>query len=55
MAKNLNKLEVPVELDEDEFVELMEVTLEEAEAMVSDGKIYDAKTAFAVLWMKLNN
>lgn len=55
VAKNLNKLEVPVELDEDEFVELMEVTLEEAEAMVSDGKIYDAKTAFAVLWMKLNN
>lgn len=55
VAKNLKKLEVPVELDEDEFVELMEVTLEEAEAMVSDGKIYDAKTAFAVLWLKLNN
>lgn len=55
VAKNLKKLEVPVELDDDEFVELMEVTVEEAEAMVSDGKIYDAKTAFAVLWMKLNN
>ena len=54
VAKNLKKLEVPVALDEDEFVELMEVSLEEAEAMLADGRIYDAKTAFAVLWMKLN-
>ena len=54
VAKNLKKLEVPVALDEDEFVELMEVSLEEAEAMMADGRIYDAKTAFAVLWMKLN-
>lgn len=54
VAKNLKKLEVPLALDEDEFVELMEVTLEEAQAMVLDGRIYDAKTAFAVLWMKIN-
>ena len=53
VAKNLKKLEVPAELDDDEFVELMEVSLEEAEAMVSDGRIYDAKTAFAILWMKI--
>lgn len=39
-------------LDEDEFVELMEVTLEEAEDMVKNQRIYDAKTAFAVLWAK---
>ncbi|MCH7321145.1 NUDIX hydrolase [Solibacillus sp. MA9] len=53
VAKNLTKLEVAAELDEDEFVELMEVTVQEAEAMVADERIYDAKTAFAILWMKL--
>lgn len=53
VAKNLKKLEVAAELDEDEFVELMEISLEEAEAMVADNRIYDAKTAFAILWLKL--
>ncbi|MBD8035251.1 MULTISPECIES: NUDIX domain-containing protein [Solibacillus] len=53
VAEKLKKLDIPVDLDEDEFVELMEVTLEEAEAMVADGRIYDAKTAFAVLWVKM--
>lgn len=52
-AEKLKKLDIPAELDEDEFVELMEVSLEEAEAMVADGRIYDAKTAFAILWLKL--
>lgn len=54
LAKNLKKLEVAAALDEDEFVELMEVTLEEAEAMVADERIYDAKTAYSILWMKLH-
>lgn len=54
LAKNLKKLEVAAALDDDEFVELMEVTLEEAEAMVADERIYDAKTAYAILWMKLH-
>lgn len=53
VAEKLKKLDIPVDLDEDEFVELMEVSLEEAEAMVADGRIFDAKTAFAVLWVKL--
>ncbi|MER2189584.1 MAG: NUDIX hydrolase [Solibacillus sp.] len=53
VARNLTLLEEAAELDEDEFVELMAVTVEEAEQMVADGRIYDAKTAFAVLWMKL--
>lgn len=54
VARNLKKLEVPVAMDEDEFVELMEVSVEEAEAMIADERIYDVKTAFAVLWMKMN-
>ncbi len=53
VAKQLYKIEQKAELDEDEFVSLMEVTIEEAEQMVKEQKIYDAKTAFAVLWMRL--
>lgn len=54
VAENLYKIEEKAELDEDEFVELLEVTIEEAEEMVKDQRIYDAKTAFAVLWMRLS-
>lgn len=55
VARNIKKLEVPVAMDEDEFIELMEITVEEAELMMASNQIYDAKTAFAVLWMKLNS
>ncbi|MFC0230075.1 NUDIX domain-containing protein [Bhargavaea ullalensis] len=51
-AKGLNAVENPLQGDEDEFVELHEVTLEEAEEMVADGRIFDAKTAFSILWAK---
>lgn len=54
VARGLYKIENAAAADEDEFVELLEVTLEEAEQMVAEQKIYDAKTAFAVLWLKLN-
>ena len=53
VAKHLSVVEEKKQLDEDEFVELLEVTLEEAEQLVAEGKIYDAKTAFAIIWMKL--
>lgn len=52
MAEGLSKATNGAILDADEFVELMEVTLEEAEQMVRDERIYDAKTAFAILWAK---
>ncbi|MFJ3387952.1 MULTISPECIES: NUDIX domain-containing protein [unclassified Lysinibacillus] len=51
VAKDLYKIENKAELDEDEFVELLEVSLEEAGQMVADERIFDAKTAFAVLWL----
>ena len=54
VAKDLYKIEEKADLDEDEFVELLEVTIEEAEEMVKDQRIFDAKTAFAVLWLKAN-
>ncbi|MBK3494285.1 NUDIX hydrolase [Viridibacillus sp. YIM B01967] len=51
-ARDLYRIENPAGLDEDEFVELLEVTLEEAEQMIRDERIYDAKTVFAIMWMK---
>ncbi|WP_257347849.1 NUDIX domain-containing protein [Pseudalkalibacillus decolorationis] len=42
-----------VQLDEDEFVELMEVTLDEAIELMMTNEIYDAKTAFAVQYLQL--
>ncbi|MDL4840729.1 NUDIX domain-containing protein [Aquibacillus rhizosphaerae] len=40
-------------LDDDEFVELMELSLEEAEELVKENRIHDAKTAYAILYLKL--
>lgn len=51
-AENCVKLEEKADLDEDEFVELMHVSLEEMESMISNKLVYDAKTAFAYLWLK---
>ncbi|WP_209122477.1 NUDIX domain-containing protein [Alkalihalobacillus sp. BA299] len=42
-----------VNTDEDEFVEKLEVTVEEAERMIETNEIFDAKTAYAVQWLKL--
>lgn len=41
------------ELDEDEFVEVMEVSLDEAETFMKEQKIHDAKTVFALMFLKL--
>ena len=53
IAKDLYPIEEKADLDEDEFVELIEVSLEEAQEMVADERIYDAKTAFAVIWFSM--
>ena len=57
LAENISLVDQKADLDEDEFVELIEVTVEEAEQLVVEGKIFDAKTAFAIIWLKnrLNN
>lgn len=54
LAKGISKIENPASADEDEFVDVIEVTLEEAEHLVADGKIRDAKTIMAVQYMRLN-
>lgn len=52
IARGLTPVQEKAALDDDEFVELMEITLQEAEAMMASGAIYDAKTAYAVMWWK---
>lgn len=52
LARNLYKIDNPASGDEDEFIGLLEVTLKEAEEMVTAGDIFDAKTAFAILYAK---
>jgi ADP-ribose pyrophosphatase len=53
IAKNITRIEEARELDEDEFVELLEVTVEEAVGLMKEKKIYDAKTAYAVQYLQL--
>lgn len=52
-ATGLKKKENKADLDEDEFVELMEVTLEEAMELIKEQRIHDAKTMFAVQYLQL--
>ncbi len=47
------KRKIKAALDEDEFVELMEVSLEEATTLMKDLRIHDAKTMFAVQYLQL--
>ncbi|MCP8616775.1 NUDIX hydrolase [Salirhabdus salicampi] len=52
VAENLEKIDNPQSADEDEFVELMECTLEEAEKLMEEKRIMDAKTAYALLYLQ---
>ncbi|MDY7430843.1 ADP-ribose pyrophosphatase [Bacillus sp. V26] len=53
LAEELSVLEEKRELDEDEFVEVMEVTLEDALKLVVSREVYDAKTAYAIQYLQL--
>ena len=53
IAKGLTKKENPAGLDEDEFVNLMELTLDEANIAIAEDQICDAKTVFAVQYLQL--
>lgn len=52
VAQELYVVEEPALGDEDEFIDVLEVSVEEAEQMVANRQIYDAKTAFAVIYVK---
>lgn len=49
----LVKLEETVQGDEDEFVEVLPLTLAEAERYVEEKKIFDAKTMYALLYVRM--
>lgn len=52
-ATGLTKKEDKADLDEDEFVELLEVTLEEAWELIREQRIHDAKTILAMQYLQL--
>lgn len=52
-AHGIRKKENPAGVDEDEFVELYELSLEEAVEYMKEGKIRDAKTAYAIQYLQL--
>jgi len=54
VAQGLKKLEAKRLLDEDEFVELHECSLADAEKWIQSQKIFDAKTVFAIQWWRLH-
>lgn len=52
LAMGLKKVDNPAAGDDDEFINLLEASIAEAEEMMASTKIYDAKTAFAILYAK---
>jgi ADP-ribose pyrophosphatase len=52
-ATGLTKKEDKADLDEDEFVDLLEVTLEEAWELIQEQRIHDAKTILAMQYLQL--
>mgnify|MGYP001416522819 CR=1 FL=1 len=51
ITDSLEKLEQPVKGDDDEFIDIVELTLDEAKQFVEEGKIHDAKTRYAILYL----
>lgn len=52
-TNDLKPLHYNVAGDDDEFLEVVELSLEEAEQYIKDQKIYDAKTMYAIMYLKL--
>ncbi|MDN6144493.1 MAG: NUDIX hydrolase [Tetragenococcus halophilus] len=52
-ANDIKKTSHPRSQDEDELLELYELTLAEAEQAIKDQTICDAKTIYAITWWKL--
>ena len=54
LASDLKKVENPRSQDEDETLEVLEVSLEEAKELIQSGHICDAKTIMAVQYWELH-
>lgn len=48
-VNNLEKASNPLACDEDEFIDVIEMSIEEAYQKVQDGTIMDAKTVYAIM------
>lgn len=53
LAEGLVKVENPKPMDEDEVIEVYELTLAEAQAALANGEICDAKTIYALQYWQL--
>lgn len=53
LASDLTKVENPRPQDEDETLELLEVSLDQAKALIQSGDICDAKTIMAIQYWEL--
>ncbi|MGM8366451.1 NUDIX hydrolase [Virgibacillus sp. W0181] len=53
MTNNIHPLKESVQGDDDEFVEIVEMSLEEAKKATSDKRIYDAKTIYALTYLEI--
>lgn len=51
ITDSLEKMENPPAGDEDEFIEILELTLDEAKQLVEEERIHDAKTNYAILYL----
>lgn len=51
ITDSLEKLDTPVNGDDDEFIEIIELTLDEAKQYAEEEKIHDAKTNYAILYL----
>ncbi|EUJ32114.1 hypothetical protein MFLO_08022 [Listeria floridensis FSL S10-1187] len=54
LARDLMKMKKPLAQDEDEFINLLSVSLEEAKQLIAEQVIYDAKTMYAIQFLELN-
>lgn len=55
VAKGLTKKDNAAGLDEDEFVNVLEITLDEALEYIKEQRIFDAKTIFGVQYLQIAN
>ncbi|MDT0049671.1 NUDIX hydrolase [Listeria cossartiae subsp. cayugensis] len=53
VARDLRKMEQPLAQDADEFINLVKVTPDEAEQLIEQQLIHDAKTMYAMQYWKL--
>ncbi|MYL57070.1 NUDIX domain-containing protein [Virgibacillus halodenitrificans] len=51
ITDEIKKIENPPAGDEDEFVEILELSLDEAKKYVEEERIHDAKTNYAILYL----